>query len=92
MMAYDEISGGSWSIDETGAVFAEDGAPYLGGLNNHPEYGANPTTGHVVGITFWRGKNTNTSGNGYVIGFRFLNSPKPSLYRFDRDGNANKKK
>lgn len=99
MMAYDPISGGNWTVDETGAVFANDGAPYLGGLNNHPEWNTDssttdgdPANGHVVGIVFWKGDGSNAKGNGYAIGFRFDGSPQPSLYHLDRDGNANKGK
>lgn len=92
MMTYDPISGGNWTIDETGAVFANDGAPYLGGLNAHPEWSTTdgpdpdnlPDHGRVAGISFWKGDGTDKHGNGYVIAFRFLNSPQPSLYHFDR--------
>jgi hypothetical protein len=33
MVLHDAVSGGVWVTDRTGAVFAYDGAPYLGGIN-----------------------------------------------------------
>lgn len=87
MVGYDPISGGNWTIDETGAVFANDGAPYLGGLNgdNANKFNTHAgTNGHVVGIAAWKGDSTNDGGNGYVIVYRFNGSGEPSLYHASR--------
>jgi hypothetical protein len=69
MAATDPVSGGTWFTDPSGAVYAFDGAPYLGGLNNHPEWqaGAGQAEGPALGIAFWRGDGTNANGNGYII-------------------------
>lgn len=90
MIAQDSLTDGTWATDATGAVFAFDksGAPhgrYLGGLNNHPEWKANPSSGQVIGIAEWLGDKTNAQGNGYVIGFRFNGSAAPNLYQFPGD-------
>jgi hypothetical protein len=45
----DPESGGSWKVRiEDGAVYADDGAPFLGGLNTHSEWhaGADESEGH----------------------------------------------
>lgn len=93
MTTYDPISGGNWTLDESGAVFANDGAPYLGGANG--DFGkTNSLTsdkGKFVGISFWKGSGLDKGGNGYVIVFRFKGSPKPSTYHFDRAKTPSKK-
>jgi len=58
-VAYDQKSGGTWAIQADGAVYTADGAPYLGGLNAHPDWHAGSGTNLAVGIAPW--------GNGYVI-------------------------
>ena len=58
-VAFDVISGGTWAIDANGAVFTADGAPYFGGLNQHPDWKAGSGTNLAVGIAPW--------SNGYVI-------------------------
>lgn len=54
----DRPQGGFIVIDHAGAVFAYDGAPYLGGANQHPEW---KLGGNVVGGTW------TPSGGGYWI-------------------------
>lgn len=83
MAAEDPISGGSWGIKSDGSVFSYDGAPYLGGLNNHPEWHT-PAIGPAVGICPWKGNGTDANGNGYVI---YVLTPTAfALYRFPRSG------
>jgi hypothetical protein len=83
MATEDPISGGSWGIKPDGAVFSFDGAPYLGGLNNHPEWHT-PAVGPVAGLCAWKGDGTDANGNGYVI---YVSAPAGfALYRFPRNG------
>lgn len=83
MAGYDPISGGSWGVEPNGAVYANDGAPYLGGLNNHPEWHT-PAIGPAAGIVFWKGDGTDAAGNGYSI---YVNTGSGfDLYRFPRSG------
>lgn len=84
MAAQDTISGGTWVVDSTGAVYSFDGAPYLGGLNNHPEWAAGGTTDPVLGIAPWKGDGTDAGGNGYVIACQAAPGQTPALYRFPR--------
>lgn len=86
MAAVDPGSGGIWVTDPTGAVFCFDGAPYLGGLNNHPEWHAGNAGDPVVGIVPWKGNGVNEGGNGYAIATRPTGSKAPDLYRFPRSG------
>lgn len=81
----DNTSGGTWVADETGAVFAYDGAPYLGGANVYND-GGWPCSGLA--------EYSDGKGEGYLVtldagagakGDRFLR------YRFPRDGSAAKK-
>ena len=90
MAASDPISGGEWCTDSTGAVFAYDGAPYLGGLNNHPDWHAGTATDPCVGIAYWRGADTVQNGRGYVLFARSADSAAPAPYRFPRDGSLAK--
>lgn len=84
MAAEDPISGGTWVADETGAVYAFDGAPYLGGLNAHPEWGAGGSADPCVGIAPWKGDGTDQGGNGYVLVCQSAPGQTPTLYRFPR--------
>ena len=81
----DKTSGGTWVADETGAVFAYDGAPYLGGANVYND-GNWPCSGLA--------EFSDAQGEGYLVtldsgagakGDRYLR------YRFPRDGSAAKK-
>jgi hypothetical protein len=81
----DKTSGGTWVADETGAVFAYDGAPYLGGANVYNDGGWS-----CSGLAEF----SDPQGEGYLVtldagadakGDRFLR------YRFPRDGSAAKK-
>ena len=83
MIASDPVTGGLWVTRPDGSVFAYDGAPYLGGLNNHPEYHAG--TEHdgppCVGIAPW--------GNGtlgyYLVVDTGATGSTPAVYRMPRD-------
>ena len=80
----DPDSGGTWVADESGAVFAYDGAPYLGGCNNTQYNAAGwPCTGLA--------DYDDHKGAGYLLtldagagakGDRYLR------YRFPRDASA----
>lgn len=81
----DKTSGGTWVADESGAVFAYDGAPYLGGANVYND-GGWPCSGLA--------EFSDAQGEGYLVtldagagakGDRYLR------YRFPRDGSAAKK-
>jgi hypothetical protein len=72
MAAFDPVSKGSWFTDSTGEVYAVDGAPYLGGLNNHPQWqaGGSASNGPALGVAYWEGDGTDAGGLGYVIATR----------------------
>jgi hypothetical protein len=78
----DDRSGGYWVAFSDGAVHAERGAPYLGGINN-PVYNARGWP--CVGI------DTNGAG-GYVLAADAGNPPpdniRARLYDFPRDGSG----
>lgn len=67
MVATDPVTGGCWVADESGAVFAYDDAPFLGGANgdnphNWPCVGIAPTkTGYVVVLD----SGTNSGGDRF---------------------------
>lgn len=83
MVAFDPLTGGSWGCKADGSVYAFDGAPYLGGLNSHPEWNTEKV-GTVAGIAAWKGDGAPTGGNGYVIYVE--TSTGFDLYRFPGDG------
>ena len=90
MLCYDPISGGNWAVKpEDGSVYANDGAPYCGALNNHPEWNANKV-GTVYGIVAWRGDGTDANGNGYAIVLKRFTPAADgnpfAHYRFPRKG------
>jgi hypothetical protein len=82
--AVDEQSGGTWTLFTDGGIYTDDGAPYLGGLNNHPEWHADPG----VAIAYWKGNGTAGGGLGYKIttycaahgGFHFYRFPRSGVY------------
>ena len=58
-----------WIVDQSGAIFAELGAAYLDGLNEHPEWNPDPNTPwDVVGL---RPFVDPANGDGYTIVTRF---------------------
>ena len=95
--AYDPVTGGNWLCDENGALFAPafpgDAAPYVTGLNAHPNWGAGTAeTGGAnpcVGIEYW-------GHPGQADGIVFYTKPANgvggiagtpySAYRVKRDG------
>jgi N-acetylmuramoyl-L-alanine amidase len=86
MVLTDPTTNGVWVVDNTGAVFAYDGAPYLGGCNNN-KY--DPMHFGCVGITRY----SDSSGEGYCLVLDF--GPPPGntgdryrRYRFPRNGSA----
>lgn len=86
MVAFDPQTGGNWTVDDKGEVFANDGAPYLGGLNNHPEFNAIEACGPVIGIV----ANGIQGSSGYTILCYKGQDGGPALYRFPRDGSLAK--
>lgn len=83
MLARDEKTGGYWVTDETGAVFAYAGAPYLGGLNIHPAWNAgagngDASMGPCVGIA-------GDGVGGYVLACH-AGGHAPAIYHFTSDG------
>jgi hypothetical protein len=87
MVAYDPKSGGFWTVNSAGAVNSYQGAPYLGGLNNHPEYkaGGAAINGPCTGIApFGEGGN-----GGYVL---VTQDAKGTVhpYQFARNGSLAK--
>ncbi len=81
----DPTTGGSWTMKPDGSVFANDGAPYLGGLNTHPEWDTTAGVPLLAGsIAPWRGNGTEAAGNGYVI--LVPTATAVALYRFPRSG------
>lgn len=84
MLAWDPVTGGTWGLRPDGSIYADGGAPYLGGLNNHPEWhaGAGTANGQAVGIApFGKG-----GEGGYEIMTDPGKGPKPDRYQFPRDG------
>jgi len=86
MVCEDPITGGFWVTDELGEVYSFDGAPYLGGLNTHPDWHAGGPANPCVGIAPWRGDGTDEAGNGYVLACQPHPSVTPTVYRFPRSG------
>jgi hypothetical protein len=85
MVAWDPVTGGYWMVDPDGEVFGTAGpvpAPYLGGLNNHPQYkaGGKAQNGPCVGIApFGQG-----GQGGYVL--VTFDGHQLHHYDFPRDG------
>ncbi|HLY82051.1 MAG TPA: hypothetical protein VKQ71_03645 [Acidimicrobiales bacterium] len=88
-IAFDAKSGGTWTIKPDGSVYAHDGAPYLGGLNGHPDWHAGLASDPAVGIAPWPGDGTDAAGNGYVVETLELNDATGDpfrLYHFPGNG------
>lgn len=91
LAAFDPTSEGFWCTDDNGDLFSENGAPFIQGLNQHPEYHAgDEESGNqnpCVGIVPFKDKN-GTIGICYVtkpVGG--TGGPVPySFYRFARNG------
>jgi len=83
--AVDPFTGGTWTIKFDGSIYTDDGAPYLGGLNNHPEFHAGGAGNPAVAVSYWQGNNTPSGGQGYKI--TTLDSATGTLnyYHFPRD-------
>lgn len=88
----DPTTGSQWGTDANGDMFAFPGAPFVAGLNQHPEYKAGSAesggTNPCIGLVPWKASDglwgvcyitrpTNGQGN--------LGTPY-SLFRFRRDG------
>lgn len=84
--AVDPQTGGTWTVKADGSVFTDDGAPYLGGLNNHPEFNAGGPGDPAVAVSFWKGNDTPAGGQGYKITTLDFASGSLNYYRFPRDG------
>jgi len=84
MVLQDPTSGGYWVADETGAVYAYDGAPFLGGANNAKMNSGNKP---CVGIARF----INSRGEAYALVLDFGSASggdRFRRYRFPRDGSA----
>jgi hypothetical protein len=88
MATADPITGGEWITNAQGAVDAFDGAPYLGGLNNCKDDVGNAGSDEnpCVGMAYWKGDDTPSGGQGYVLFCWPTGADKASPYRFPRDG------
>jgi hypothetical protein len=88
MFAFDPTSGGFWATDANGECYAEDGAPFVAGLNQHPAWqagqaesgGANQCVGVVA-----RKDRTGQIGIAYMTNAPSGGTPY-SFYRFNRAG------
>lgn len=91
MTCYDPVSGGFWTVDPDGAVFSYGDAPYLGGLNIHPELhaGGKLLNGPVTGFSYYGLPGAPLGEQGYVV----LTTDSKGVqhpYRFPRDGSMAK--
>jgi hypothetical protein len=93
MSCTDPVTGGVWATDENGNGYGFFGAPYPGGLNEHPEWlaGQSESAGKApcVDIAYWK----EASGNDGVVFFTLPGGTTPNgspynLYRFRRETNA----
>lgn len=79
MIAADPTSKGLWVARPDGAVYAFGGAPYLGGLNNHPDWGrGGQGQPQCVGIAF------DPLTSGYALAVDGDGLAEPEVYRFPR--------
>jgi hypothetical protein len=84
----DPATGGTWAVlTDDGEVDTADGAPYLGGLNNHPEFHALDAAHPIVGVAPWKDAQ---GAWGYKIA-EFDPTPptgqgRVRYYRFPRNG------
>ena len=57
MFAYDPETGGYWATDENGDLYTGGGAPFIGGLTQHPAWQAGQAesggTDPCVGLVYW---------------------------------------
>lgn len=88
MQCSDPVTGGVWATDENGDGYGFLGAPYPGGLNEHPEWQAGQAESGgkapCVGIAYWH----DATGDGAVFftqpGGTQPNGSPYNLYRFRR--------
>lgn len=74
---------GFWISNPQGMLFAEDGAPYIGAPNTHPEWHAGVPTNPVVKLKTW-----DIAGKGCGKGLVWITQPTapgtaPELYHID---------
>lgn len=82
-MAYIAIPG-KWTVRTSdGSVYTQAGQKYLGGLNSHPEWHADPM--HSSGTTAVCGF-TESADGGYTIWVFFTADNQQHDYRFPPDG------
>jgi N-acetylmuramoyl-L-alanine amidase-like protein len=88
MQCTDPVTGGVWMTDENGALFAELGAPYVSGLNVHPEWKAGLAEGGppCVGIAYWGHAGLASDGIVFFCEAASGSTVPYALYRFLRDG------
>lgn len=81
MLTADPETNGFWIARPDGAVYAYGGAPYLGGLNNHPQWGrGGPGQPPCTGIFY------DKATGGYALSADSPTFAQPELYRFPRSG------
>jgi hypothetical protein len=81
----DPVTGGLWVAYPDGHVDAFDGAPYLGGLNNHPAWNAGTATDPCQGIAVW-GTGDAPATTGYYLIATDSENALPGIYRMPRSG------
>lgn len=89
MTAHDPVTGGIWAttLEGEGACFSYLGAPFIPGLNTHPDYHA----AKCVAIEYWIHEASGKDGLAFLT-----DAPAPappegtggpySIYKFDREG------
>lgn len=87
----DPTSGGLWALTPDGAVFTDGGAPYLGGLNNHPDYHAGGPSDPAFDIRPWFPSGPQATPADQV-GYTILTRAPDGVhfYHFPRDGSLAK--
>ena len=83
MIASDPLTGGYWIVRPDGSVYQFRGAPYLGGLNTHPEYkaGGKGVNGPCTGIASY-----GIAGEGGYVLSTLDAKGVVHPYEFPRDG------
>lgn len=81
MIAWDPVTGGYWAARSDGSVYSFGTAPYLGGLNNHPDWNAGGAADPCVGIAPYGPG----GGSGYVL-ITDSGAGTPANYEMPRSG------
>lgn len=94
MFTTDPETGGTWSTDSNGALYAEFGAPFItgGSLNQHPEYHAGSVESGNLNSCVGLAACKDSTGQWGIVYFTYIyNTPGPDgspyhTYRFSRSG------